>query len=279
MDGIVLHKNSLYIAINISLIFISRHVIIVYSRNYERKYPSNPVENPDRVRLPAEELRNAGYRFIEPEPASLAAIRKVHGSEHIDRVAQSGHFKAAALAAGGAICAAEQAMQGEPAFALARPPGHHAAANRAWGMCYFNNMAIAVKSIRPRAERALIIDIDLHFGDGTVSIFRGDPNVKIVNPWSVDENFEYLNMDESRYLGQVKEAFLGYECDIVGVSAGFDTYLEDWGRLLKTDDFFKIGKAIREGSEICSGRRFALLEGGYHPDLRWCIKSFIKGFA
>ena len=74
-----------------------------------------------------------------------------------------------------------------------------AASNRAWGMCFFNNMAIAIKKIRPRAKKALIIDIDLHFGDGTVSIFRGDSDVKIVNPWSVDENFEYLDMDESCY--------------------------------------------------------------------------------
>ena len=133
------------------------------------------------------------------------------------------------------------------------PPGHHASANRAWGMCFFNNMAIAVKKIRPRAKRALIIDIDLHFGDGTVSIFRGDPNVKIVNPWSVDENFEYLNMDESRYLGQVEDAFQGFDCDIVGVSAGFDTYLEDWGGLLKKEDYRKIGKAIREGAEESAG--------------------------
>ncbi len=253
-------------------------MIIVYNRDYEQKYPANPVENPDRVRLPAEELREAGYSFIEPEMASTDAIRKVHGREHIDRVRESGHYEAAALAAAGAICAAELAMQGEPAFALARPPGHHAAANRAWGMCYFNNMAIAIKSIRPKAKKALIIDIDLHFGDGTVSIFRGDQNVKIVNPWSVDENFEYLNMDESRYLGQVKEAFQGFDCDVVGVSAGFDTYLEDWGRLLKTEDFFKIGKVIKEGSKICGGRRFAVLEGGYHPDLKWYIKSFIEGF-
>jgi acetoin utilization deacetylase AcuC-like enzyme len=145
-------------------------------------------------------------------------------------------------------------------------------------MCYFNNMAIAIKNIRPRAKRALIIDIDLHFGDGTVSIFRGDQNVKIVNPWSVDENFEYLNMDESRYLSQVKGAFQDFDYDIVGVSAGFDTYLQDWGKLLKKEDYWKIGKAIREGSKMCGGHRFAVLEGGYHPDLKWCIKSFIEGF-
>jgi acetoin utilization deacetylase AcuC-like enzyme len=134
------------------------------------------------------------------------------------------------------------------------------------------------EKIRPRAKKALIIDIDLHYGDGTVSIFRGDSDLKIVNPWSVDENFEYLNMDESRYLSQVEGAFQGFDYDIVGVSAGFDTYLEDWGKLLKMEDYRKIGKAIREGAERCGGRRFAVLQGGYHSDLRYCIKSFVKVF-
>jgi acetoin utilization deacetylase AcuC-like enzyme len=167
---------------------------------------------------------------------------------------------------------------GEPTFALIRPPGHHASANRAWGLCFFNNMAIAIQRIRPEAERVLIIDIDLHFGDGTVSIFRADESVKIVNPWSVDANFEYLSMDVAGYLKQVEDSFKGFECDIVAISAGFDTYVEDWGRLLSTEDFKKIGTIIRKGSEKCAGRRFALLEGGYHPDLRYNIKSFCEGF-
>jgi acetoin utilization deacetylase AcuC-like enzyme len=254
-------------------------VKIVYSRKYEERYPANPVENPDRVRLPAVELRNAGYEFVEPEPCSLQDIGRVHGKEHIDRVRQSGHFEAASLASGGAICAAELAMQGEPAFALVRPPGHHAAANRAWGMCYFNNMAIAAKNIRPRAKKTLIVDIDLHFGDGTVNIFRGNQKVKIVNPGSVDANFDYLTMDARGYLKQVEAAFQGFDCDIVGVSAGFDTYIEDWGGLLSNDDFFEIGRAIQEATDDrCQGRRFAILEGGYHAHLRHNIANFIRGF-
>jgi acetoin utilization deacetylase AcuC-like enzyme len=253
-------------------------VKIVYCRAFEKRYPTNPVEAPDRVSLPAAVLSE--HEFVEPLPASLQDIARVHGQEHIELVQSRGLYDAAALAAGGAIAAAELALQNESAFALIRPPGHHASANRAWGMCFFNNMAIAIKKIRPRAKRALIIDIDLHFGDGTVSIFRGDSNVKIVNPWSVDENFEYLNMDESRYLGQVEDAFQGFDSDIVGVSAGFDTYLEDWGGLLKKEDYRKIGQAIREGAEeMCEARRFAVLEGGYHPDLRWCVKSFVEGFG
>jgi acetoin utilization deacetylase AcuC-like enzyme len=251
---------------------------IIYSTKYEDCYPTNPVENPDRVRIPAKELKDAGYEFVEPTAASYEDVARVHGREHIERVRQRGLYEAATLAAGGAIAAAELALNGEPAFALIRPPGHHASANRAWGLCYFNNMAMAAQRLRPEAQRILIIDIDLHFGDGTVSIFRGDKNVKIVNPWSVDSNFEYLNMDEIGYLKQVKDAFNDFECDIVGVSAGFDTYMEDWGGLHRTEDYEEIGRIIRKGAETCSGRRFAVLEGGYHPDLRYIIKSFINGF-
>lgn len=249
---------------------------IIYSRKFEDKYPTNPVESPDRVRLSAIELRD--YEFAEPSSASLEDIRRVHGAEHVENVKNKGIFKAASLAAGGAICAAKLAVQGELTFALIRPPGHHASSNRAWGLCFFNNMAIAVQKIRPRAKRVLIIDIDLHFGDGTVSIFRGDENVKIVNPGAVDLEFDYLQLDSSGYLRQVKDAFNGFDCDIVGVSAGFDTYIEDWGGLLRTEEYEKIGRIIKEGSMRCGGKRFALLEGGYHPDLKYNIKSFIKGF-
>jgi acetoin utilization deacetylase AcuC-like enzyme len=91
----------------------------------------HPVENPDRVRFPAVELRKVGYEFIEPQKCSLQDISWVHGKEHIDRVRESGHFGAASLAASGAIAAAELALQGELAFAPVRTSGHHAAANRA----------------------------------------------------------------------------------------------------------------------------------------------------
>lgn len=87
-----------------------------------------------------------------------------------------------------------------------------------------------------------------------------------------------FQLDSSGYLRQVEEAFIGFEYDIVGVSAGFDTYIEDWGRLLRVEDYQEIGRIIRKGSELCGGRRFAVLEGGYHPDLRHCIASFLKGF-
>lgn len=113
-------------------------------------------------------------------------IPSVHSLEHVEIVKHRGFYDAAALSVGGSIYATGLAIQNKTVFALIRPPGHHASANRAWGLCFFNNMAIAMQKIRPEARRVLIIDIDLHFGDGTVSIFRGYRNVKIVKPGSSD---------------------------------------------------------------------------------------------
>ncbi|MGD9910909.1 MAG: histone deacetylase family protein [Methanothrix sp.] len=251
-------------------------MIVVYSRGFEKRYPTNPVENPDRVRLTAQEL--SGYEFFEPAPASQEEIASVHTSGHIERVRMRGLYGAAALAAGGAVAAARIALR-EPAFGLIRPPGHHASSDHSWGMCFFNNIAVAVKAIRPHVRRVLILDIDLHFGDGTVSIFRWDPDVSVVNIGAIDINFDYINLDSIGYIEQVKNALEFHEYDIIGVSAGFDTYRLDWGGMLDIDDYRKIASLIRDASEErCGGRRFAVLEGGYHQDLRYCIRSFVSGF-
>ncbi len=278
---------------------------IVYSKRFEERYSTNPVESPDRARLPAQAL--VGREFAEPLPASSDDVSRVHSPEHIERVRQKGMLQPALLAAGGACLAAELALAGEPAFALIRPPGHHASATHAWGMCYFNNMAVAVRKIEGRIGggpegrmdgriegemegqiegvaagrkgKVLIIDIDLHFGDGTVSIFRWDDMVKIVNIGAIDAGFDYLKLDRTGYLDQVERAVAITDFDLVAVSAGFDTYIEDWGGLLTLSDYREIGRIVREGAEEkCEGRRFAILEGGYHSDIGLCVKSFVEGF-
>lgn len=275
---------------------------VVYSERFAEWYTTNPVESPDRVRLPAREL--AGYEFVEPPQASLEDVSRIHSREHIERVREKGMLAPALLAAGGACRAAEIALRGEAAFALVRPPGHHAASDHAWGMCYLNNVAIAVRMALDRmgggmggeAEgpkeaglgrrrgggsggRVLIVDIDLHFGDGTVSIFRWDERVRIANVGAIDPGFDYLTLDPAGYIGQVERAVAESEFDLLAVSAGFDTYLLDWGGLLDLSDYEEIGRILKEGAEErCSGRRFAVLEGGYHQDLRLCVKGFVRGF-
>ncbi len=251
---------------------------IIYSDRYGERYPSNPVEHPRRVIQAAKEL--AGYEFQEPSPASKADILRVHSPEHLERVAMRGMLPAASFAAGGAIAAAELALDGVPAFALIRPPGHHASSSTSWGMCFLNNMAIAVKRIRERAGRILILDIDLHFGDGTANIFRWSEGVRVVNIGAIDANFDYLSLDAQGYIDQVERVLAQGGYDLLAVSAGFDTYVNDWGGLLDIDDFCEIGGLVRDAAErFCRGRRFAVLEGGYHEDLRLCVEAFVDGMS
>ena len=94
----------------------------------------------------------------------------------------------------------------------------------------------------------------------------------------------FLNMqcqERQRYLSELRESLeksKGY--DIIGVSAGFDTYEKDWGRSLKTEDYRSIGNMIREAAKSCHSRRFALLEGGYYiPDLGKNVRSFLEGLG
>lgn len=282
---------------------------IVYSEKFAERYSKNPFENPDRVRLSARELQS--YDFIEPLPATLEEASRVHSREHIETVRRKGMLAPALLATGGACRAAETALLGEAAFALVRPPGHHAASDHAWGMCYLNNVAIAVRMaldriggsmgggaegpgeaglgrrmggeleggvVLPKA-RVLIVDIDLHYGDGTAGIFRWDDGVKVANIGAIDPGFDYLTLDPAGYIGQVERAVAESDFDLLAVSAGFDTYVLDWGGLLDLTDYREIGRVLREGAEDrCEGRRFAVLEGGYHQDLPLCIKSFVRGF-
>ncbi|HOT06825.1 MAG: Histone deacetylase domain protein [Methanosaeta sp. PtaB.Bin039] len=252
---------------------------IVYSDAFAAKYLSNPVESPSRV-ADASQLLRQRYPFLEPTAAQPSDISAVHETAHIQRVMDRGMYEPAALAAGGAIASMELALKGEPAFALVRPPGHHASAGHAWGMCFLNSIAIAVKRALPRAGRVMILDMDLHFGDGTASIFRWTPQVRVVNPGAVDPNFDYIGLDAGAYIEQVKSSIEEASYDLLAISAGFDTYVEDWGGLLTLSDFRELGRITKEAAQkSCDGRRFAVLEGGYHPDLKYCIASFLDGFS
>lgn len=155
----------------------------------------------------------------------------------------------------------------------ARPPGHHASRDSSWGFCYFNNIAISIEKLRQKGHigKALIVDIDLHFGDGTANIFTGKSDIAYFHVDGVNRD-NYLN-NLSKFL----ETQEGY--DILAVSAGFDRHQQDWGGLLTTSDYFTIGKMIKESAlGECSGRRYAVLEGGYnHMVLGKNVKAFLQG--
>ncbi|MBW1952144.1 MAG: histone deacetylase family protein [Deltaproteobacteria bacterium] len=246
---------------------------LIYHRKYLTDYPTASVEQPARVKTIYETLSHH-YSVLTPEPATEAELLLVHNPELIDRVKNNGGlYEVACLAAGGAILAAELACQGEPAFAAIRPPGHHASPCSHWGFCFFNNLAVAIEHQRNKKviERALILDIDLHFGDGTVNVFRGRPGVTVIN---------IAEKNRDKYLQEV-EVILSdvHAFDLLGVSAGFDTYQKDWGGLLLTEDYFQIGRWIKDAARVvCQGRRFAVLEGGYYlPDLGKNALAFVQG--
>ncbi len=242
---------------------------VVYSEEYKQVYTSDPASAPGRIEAIEIALRGK-VKFIEPVPASEEDILKVHTPHHIRDVEREGVYDIAALAAGGAIMAAETALT-EPCFAVIRPPGHHASAGSAWGFCYFNNMSIALEKLHreEKINKAFILDFDLHYGDGNVNILGSKDYVTILNPSGSNRN-EYLKSVEAK-LSQT-------DADMIAVSAGFDNHEQDWGGLLKTEDYKFMGQLVREAARRNNGGCFGILEGGYnHSVLGKNVLAFIQG--
>ncbi len=206
------------------------------------------------------------------EPANHADLLAVHPQGHMDSIRSQGLFGIAALAAGGAIQAAETGMQ-EPCFAIIRPPGHHASAASCWGFCFFNNMAISLMRLRSTGliDTAFILDFDLHYGDGTANILEQKPWVELLNPDSGSRR---------AYLDQVQRTLATAKADVFAVSAGFDNHEKDWGGLLTTEDYGTMGKWVRAAAERNNGGCYGILEGGYnHEVLGVNVLAFVEGMG
>src|SRR4030042_615812 len=234
---------------------------IVDHPRYEEGYASDPAAKTGRMECVLKEI-SALYKLVPPEPASVADIKLVHTDWHFSSIQSLPQTcEVALLAAGGAIKASELAMSGEPAFGLIRPPGHHASPDSCWGFCFFNNMAVAIAKLKKegKIKRAAILDFDLHYGDGTDNIFGGVTDVVYFHP---------AGRDRQEFVDSIALFLERQKADIIGVSAGFDRHEEDWGGQLQTGDYQRIGRLVKEFSErACQGRRFGVLEGGYHHDV------------
>lgn len=240
---------------------------VFFHPDFYQSYTYDPAAAIGRMEAIVGEIKDIVI-FEEPKPASEEDIAACHGALHIARVKREGLYDIAALAAGGAIAAADTGLK-EPAFALIRPPGHHASRDSAWGFCYFNNMAIALEKLKRAGQikTAKILDFDLHFGDGTVNILGGRRYVSILNPAAPNRN---------DYLKEVERFLFQGEVDIIGISAGFDNHLEDWGGLLHTEDYREMGKMVKQAAR--GGGCFAILEGGYnHRVLGKNCRALIEG--
>lgn len=245
---------------------------MVYHERYEEVYSGDPAARAGRIESIYQEVYGH-FEFVEPVPSNEGDLRLVHTQSHIDLIKRRRLYGNALLAVGGAIKASDLAMEGEPAFGLIRPPGHHASPSSCWGFCFFNNVAVSVEKLRKDGKvwRAFIVDIDLHYGDGTASVFASKPGVSYYHmPGGTrEEQLEKL----SNHLSGKR----GYE--MLALSAGFDRHEKDWGGILKTSDYEEIGKMIRDCAEReCEGRRYAVLEGGYnHSVLGKNVKALLRG--
>ena len=251
-----------------------QQLMVVYHPLYEEDYPTASVEMPKRVAVMRDELERE-FAFVTPQAATEEEILMVHTRSLLDEVKRDPLlFKVASLAAGGAMHAAQLACEGVPSFGLIRPPGHHASPGSHWGFCFFNNMAIAVERLirEGTLERVLILDIDLHFGDGTDNFFQGRSDVVVAN---------IQQEERTTFLEKVAETLESTSYDLIAISAGFDRYRLDWGGTLEIDDYRVIGEMVAEkAASVCQGRRFAILEGGYYlPHLGKNARSLIEGLA
>jgi acetoin utilization deacetylase AcuC-like enzyme len=241
---------------------------VIYHEDFNQSYCADPAAAEGRMEAVVEAIRDK-VTFIEAIPAEIGDIEACHTEYHIDHIRRLGLYEIAALAAGGAIQAANIGLE-EPCFGLIRPPGHHASVNSAWGFCFFNNMAIAISNLKRQGkiDKAFILDIDLHFGDGTVNLLGNTDYVTLCNPSAVDSN---------RYLREIEQT-LPDNADIIGISAGFDNHEADWGGLLTTDNYREIGQMVRQASQRSGGGCFAILEGGYnHRVIGQNAMALIKG--
>jgi acetoin utilization deacetylase AcuC-like enzyme len=253
--------------------------------------------------------RERRVEIVAPRAATREQLLRVHDADYVRRISETkgraialdpdtytspDSYDVALLAAGAAIDAVERVIGGShrAAFALVRPPGHHAERAKAMGFCLFNNVAAAAAHARAMGTgRVAIVDYDVHHGNGTQHMFEADRQVLYVSThqypyypgtgaaeeigrdagrgFTVNVPLEAGAVDEDyevAFTEIVLPIVRQFEPDLVMISAGFDAHERDplGGMRLTTDAFGAMTRALRAvADEYCRGRLVAVLEGGY----------------
>lgn len=247
-------------------------------------------------------------KLIPARPATLDELTTVHQAEYISRIEafcrqgggvwdgdtfmSRGSYKAALYAAGGSIAAVEAVIKKSVpgAYALIRPPGHHATSSNAMGFCLFNNIAIAANYALKTFQmtRVLIIDFDVHHGNGTQEAFTFNSNVLYISMHQHPLFPGTGHLDEPSNAGtainvplpggcgdiEYKQVFdeivvpaaQKFKPELILVSAGYDGHWADEmsNMRLTLDGYFYITQVIQQlANEFCGGRMVFCLEGGY----------------
>jgi len=270
-------------------------MIILHNEQTKKHNPIREGEGSYRVENFIETVSDAQIEnFI---PLVEAEINFTHSCQIAEVLLAPNSYKAMLTSVALAIMAADQ-----NAFAITRPPGHHATKERAQGLCFFNNIAVATSYLVRQGKRVCIIDIDGHHGNGTQAIFKKNENVfycsvhqECVYPYSSglvnDIGFGYsfkkvINIPLKAGSGDdifinSLEFFIGYiknfDPDYIAISAGFDGYVKDTvlGLKYSKNGYYQAGKLLSS----LNLPAFAVLEGGYHNEVKECVQSFVAGFS
>ncbi len=290
----------------------------------EHKTGYDHPENPSRLRSIYRMLDRdcpEGYIYISPESASIEQIELVHSPSYIDKVLKTADYlfstlspdtpvsslsyKAAFYAVGGCIKIAQLLVDRklDMGIALIRPPGHHALKDRASGFCIFNNLAITARYlINKGIKRILIIDYDVHYGNGIAQEFYTEEEVLYISthdlrlfPYSGDwkeigkgrgEGYTInIPLDRSTdseilfllYDRVLKGIFKNYRPSFVMIAAGFDAHRDDpIGRFQVDERFYGwITRLVLELKKEIP--LMMVLEGGYDPTVNsLCVKEILK---
>jgi acetoin utilization deacetylase AcuC-like enzyme len=288
---------------------------VVTDRSYLKHFAgrSHP-ERPQRVEVMiemAESLKRSGLQFHAPREATREEIALCHTPAYIATVERTAavdrydfdpdthtsrdSYRTALLSAGGVLTAVEAVLDGaaENAFAIVRPPGHHAMPNRAMGFCFFNNVAIAAQWLlqEKRLRRVMVVDWDLHHGNGTQDIFYDTaqvlytsthqfphyPGTGSLHEAGAGEGLGYTvnapmpaEFGDAEYLRVFDELIIpigrAFKPEFILISAGFDCHYRDpLGQMAVSETGFEqMARRVRRlAAECCEGRVVAALEGGY----------------